>query len=832
VNNDGYDDLIVGASYNDAGGSDAGRAYVYSGQTGGLLWTFTGEAASDRLGWSVSGAGDVDDDGHDDLIVGARYNDAGGSAAGRAYVYSGQTGGLLWTFTGEAAGDRLGTSVSEAGDVNDDGYGDVIVGARNNDAGGSNAGRAYVYSGQTGGLLWTFTGEGSSNYFGHAVSGAGDVDDDGYDDLIVSAPSNDAGGTDAGRAYVYSGQTGSRLVRFTGGAAGDRMAWSVSGAGDVNNDGYDDLIVGACCQDAGGTDAGRAYVYSGVGYQADCLDISPEAGVIVQHDQIGRTYRDMQHRGKMGRTISVAPGGCRHFSWTWSMDHPSSTRHVDANCKRPDGTYLAQTHADSNPRAGFSSQTHLLAAGQTGISVIAHDRLLGSVEPNYTTLTIEDSECQNLFTRHWDIPDYIGVVNGDAEHAHWPKAEVQNVTSALDYIHVVMTHGDAVDGLAALLAYERCYLGQADTLICETFYEASQRMYKAPVNECLLPSYDYPVSHFDTSCGLTPVVVVSQTSRVAVPFLKPACPEDVECDYFSDVCYIESMDYGDDWVEGTDWPPSEYNITNYGCEGTERALYDLNACYDYEDSLHIVYVTGGFESSNPGHYQAGVARLYHWSKKTGVVMITSAIWEETNPPTWDANISKISISAMDPIYHPDSNYLYCIWTQFDPGDDAFNGYSNGDIYGAGSRDGGSSWGPSHNLTNTKTPNCLSGDCLSEHWASLALNMRDGYLHIQYICDRDAGAAVESEGEWTSNPVMYLELEAWDPGTSYLRGDANGDGIINVGDIVYLVSYLYKSGPAPDPIWVGDCNCDEIVNVGDVVYLVSYLYKGGPAPGCP
>jgi hypothetical protein len=64
-----------------------------------------------------------------------------------------------------------------------------------------------------------------------------------------------------------------------------------------------------------------------------------------------------------------------------------------------------------------------------------------------------------------------------------------------------------------------------------------------------------------------------------------------------------------------------------------------------------------------------------------------------------------------------------------------------------------------------------------------------------------------------------------------RGDVNGDGIVNVGDVVYLVSYLYKGGPPPDPVIIGDCNCDEIVNVGDVVFLVSYLYKGGPEPVC-
>jgi hypothetical protein len=66
---------------------------------------------------------------------------------------------------------------------------------------------------------------------------------------------------------------------------------------------------------------------------------------------------------------------------------------------------------------------------------------------------------------------------------------------------------------------------------------------------------------------------------------------------------------------------------------------------------------------------------------------------------------------------------------------------------------------------------------------------------------------------------------------FVRGDANGDEILNVGDVVYLLTYLYKGGPAPDPLGAGDANCDEIINVGDVVYLVTYLYKGGPAPGC-
>src|SRR5688572_18540160 len=109
----------------------------------------TGAAAGDQLG-SVSGAGDVNGDGYADVIVGAWLNDAGGAAAGRAYVYYGGPAADAvadWTLTGEAAGDGFGISVSGAGDVNGDGYDDVIVGASLNDAGGASAGRAYVYYG-------------------------------------------------------------------------------------------------------------------------------------------------------------------------------------------------------------------------------------------------------------------------------------------------------------------------------------------------------------------------------------------------------------------------------------------------------------------------------------------------------------------------------------------------------------------------------------------------------------------------------------------------------------------------------------------------------------
>ena len=275
VNGDGYDDVIVGALLNDAAGAEAGRAYVFFGGAGGDAvpdLTLTGAASLDFFGTSVAGVGDMNGDGYADVVVGANGNDAGGSAAGRAYVYfGGATPDAIadLTLTGAAANDNFGASVSSAGDVNRDGYADLIVGAYLNDAGASNAGRAYVYFGgptPDNTADWILTGVAADDNFGRWVSSAGDVNGDGFGDVVVGAPLNDAGGLSAGRAYVFYGGTAPNAVAdliWTGEAAGDQFGFSVSGAGDTNGDGFADVIVGALMNDFAGADAGRAYLFLG-----------------------------------------------------------------------------------------------------------------------------------------------------------------------------------------------------------------------------------------------------------------------------------------------------------------------------------------------------------------------------------------------------------------------------------------------------------------------------------------------------------------------------------------------------------------------------------------
>jgi len=501
-------------------------------------------------------------------------------------------------------------------------------------------------------------------------------------------------------------------------------------------------------------------------YRLSCSDILPEVGTIIQHDQIGDTWYDEQQIGSIGRMISVTNSGYRHFSWTYSPTAYQSgiARGVYSNCFDPTYGYLGTDQVDYSPSTtpGYSNQTHL----HTGESVVIYHKS-SPASPSYhwaTTLSKDAIVCGGFFTKHWDIPDIMtGATSG--EPGMWPKLEVlYDASESRDYVHIVMTEGTTTSGRPAMVAWERCYFGTNDSVICQCYNAGAPKRY-AIKNDITGPGSFAPISHFDSSCSITPVVAVSPVSkRVAIAFLKPADPAGT-CRYGSDVCWIESMNNGNDWIAGTPWPPPEYKITTYGQTGNERAYNDVNACYDFQDSLHVVYVTAGFDPSQPGHWQPNNARLYHWSKKIGISMITSAVWQGTNPGGNNANIAKMSISAKDPIYHPggDSVYLFTIWTQFDSSDLSADGYTNGEIYGCGSFSGGATWDDAYNLTNTKTPGCAAGTCVSEHWSSLAQNMYNGDLHIQYICDREPGSRVsrqDSLSVWQDNPVMYLHLTEW------------------------------------------------------------------------
>ncbi|MDY7033305.1 MAG: integrin alpha [Thermodesulfobacteriota bacterium] len=278
VNGDGYDDVIVGARKYDNGEADEGMVFLYYGSVQGLPvtadWAAEGDQAEAGFGVSVSTAGDVNGDGFDDVIVGARGYDNGQTDEGMVFVYYGSAQGLSinadWTAEGDQAVAYFGRSVSAAGDVNGDGYDDVIVGAYKYDGGHTNEGKVFVYHGSGGGLSdeedWSAEGNQSSAYFGFSVSSAGDVDVDGFDDVIVGAPGYDNGEPDEGIVFFYGGSSQglSPVADWTseGNQAGAEFGFSVSSAGDINNDLYDEVIIGSQRYGQGEIDEGVAFMYT------------------------------------------------------------------------------------------------------------------------------------------------------------------------------------------------------------------------------------------------------------------------------------------------------------------------------------------------------------------------------------------------------------------------------------------------------------------------------------------------------------------------------------------------------------------------------------------
>ncbi len=301
VDGDGYDDFLIGAPYNASVGVDSGAAYLIYGQTEALtsvsladasVVKFSAESADDDMvGVSVSTAGDVNGDGYADFLIGAHFYD---NETGRVYLLYGQAArytsmslsdSSVVALTGEATGDQAGAAVAAAGDVNADGYADFLIAAAGNDDNGNEAGAVYLVYGQAGAMpsydldalsAVEITGAAADDYLGTSLAG-GDVNGDGYSDLIIGGTYINAGNSNSGAVYIIYGEfnhlsdltvSDSSVVELAGEADSDYAANSVSGGQDVNGDGYLDILIGASGQDAGGTSAGAAYLIYG---QADNL---------------------------------------------------------------------------------------------------------------------------------------------------------------------------------------------------------------------------------------------------------------------------------------------------------------------------------------------------------------------------------------------------------------------------------------------------------------------------------------------------------------------------------------------------------------------------------
>jgi len=263
VDGDGVGDYAVSAYLRDSGGlTDNGAIYVYSGATNDKLYSIKGTADDEFVGEALAGVGDIDGDGFGDLLSGGyKFESSAGSYAGRVTLYSGADGSVIYQVDGEISNGRMGDSVSAAGDVDDDGELDFFYGSIQGD--GTSHGRVWVRSGDDGTVIHQIDGGLPGTKLGISLAALGDVDKDGFDDVIAGGYQDDTAANNAGIAYVISGQTGGNLFTPTGTSYADRFGWMVSGVGDVNSDTYVDFVAGCPGFDGAEQNYGFANVYSG-----------------------------------------------------------------------------------------------------------------------------------------------------------------------------------------------------------------------------------------------------------------------------------------------------------------------------------------------------------------------------------------------------------------------------------------------------------------------------------------------------------------------------------------------------------------------------------------
>ena len=415
-------------------------------------------------------------------------------------------------------------------------------------------------------------------------------------------------------------------------------------------------------------------------------------------ESIDFTYYDFQANGSMSRQIAIDGIG-------------NGGLHV-AYMKSPNNTHTPRNAAyQFNDRAGggWSGEMDMntFRAGYVTLSTMSDGRAVGAYHQaggpgNQTVVAVDAARGAGAFT----------VTPLDTGPFVWPHVAV----GPTNVIHVVAHHSSRSDNY-----YCRSTNGGASFTPWQ------------------------PVAGDTNQNTISADMIVSRTSGKCAIAWTRFVPGGLHRQLDMDVIYVESTDHG------ATWGP-RVNVTNYQPADTVRAYNDVSGIYDQNDNLHLVWaghlVTGG------NIYTASA--IFHWSQATGIDnvsgpgTISGTNWWSVpaNPGTWSLCATRPSLSR------DTTGRLFCVFSsQRNDDDSSAGGYINMDLYGAGSQDGGNTWFPTFNITNSHTPGGAAGACDDDRFPTLTAFTTDS-VRMFWIVDRDAGTSVQSEGATTLNPLHY------------------------------------------------------------------------------
>ncbi len=463
----------------------------------------------------------------------------------------------------------------------------------------------------------------------------------------------------------------------------------------------------------------------------------------------GNTTYDMQHNESMGRQVArLAGDDCVHFMWTAWDRFPN-----DVNQNDRYAMYNSYSISSGQFNQGWWSWSWCWCP-----------ELCNSSRAGYTEVAVDGNNLANIalhqrqdptFPYHpWrmELPIACNCLNIDDELSGfsnpngvlWPKIDVQR-GSAQGVVHEIAHDRDDTTG-----GLQRVY-----------YWRNSSGVWQGPVLIDSNSTLGYVIAADDNS---DKCAVVMHTDR------------ELQFHGAENVAYYETFTAGAGWLDYSELGDgNKHIVTNYSDPSGPHAWRHISAVYDNDGILNVIWD----ERQDPA---TTATIIRHWNSQRATIRpVAYGLWSNrrASGSGTDLSLTKMTIGVGDGATtcsgQSNLNYLYALYTRFggsapaEQADSAVSGFMNGELYLNVSTDGGLSWSPPANLTNTKTPNCNPGVadtstgvparpdsvCRSEHWASLNRVVHD--IDIFYVSDLDAGAIPDGEGTWQQNPVMYLRL---------------------------------------------------------------------------